>query len=277
MRKKPGSLMIRAALFFLAVPGIPGMTVHGTEAGNGFVVTYEDGKLAGDYSAGEIENEVSGMQPGDRASFGVALYNRAEGPTQWYMKNTIVKSMEEESSAAGGAYAYKLTYVSPAGEARVLFDSAALGGEGSAGLHEADEALGDHFYLGTLGKEETGEILLEIGLDGESQGNSYMATFANLSMNFAVMPEPEAVSGGGGSRTVRREVVDERVVYVDENGDPVPLADLGGGAGRTGIVKTGDERALEPYILASCVSGTLLLLYGAALGKKERKKTGEAA
>ena len=70
MRKKPGSLMIRAALFFLAVPGIPGMTVHGTEAGNGFVVTYENGKLEGDYSAGEIENEVSGMQPGDTASFG---------------------------------------------------------------------------------------------------------------------------------------------------------------------------------------------------------------
>ena len=65
-----------------------------------------------------------------------------------------------------------------------------------------------------------------MGLDGETQGNDYQDTLADLAMNFAVELKEAA---------------------------PEP------GAPRI-IVKTGDDRNLLPYYVAMAVSGVLLLI-----------------
>ena len=42
----------------------------------------------------------------------------------------------------------------------------------------------DYFYLDRLDKNETGTVELEVGLEGETQGNAYQNTLAKLQLNF---------------------------------------------------------------------------------------------
>ena len=48
------------------------------------------------------------------------------------------------------------------------------------------KGLDDYFYLGRLAKNDVGYVTLTLSVDGETQGNSYQATMAQLEMNFAV-------------------------------------------------------------------------------------------
>lgn len=216
-----------------------------------------------------INDRISTMQPGDKITVSVILGNQYNNTTHWYMKNTIIDSMEE-AGASGGAYGYKLAYVDPAGTETVLFTSQRVGGENSDGLKELekDNKLNDYFYLGGLAGGQGAKVMLTVELDGETQGNSYQDKVANLSMNFAVEPQPQSSGSGGGGgkthrRTIKREVVNNEVVYLDEDG--VPLAR------NTEIVATSDEKILFPYVLAACISGSLLLLL-AFFALNDRKK-----
>lgn len=288
MKKRRNALTATAAIALLIT--LP-MTAHATEgtevqrsSGDPFRVTFtKEQDLTSNFGTSDMKDGITGMMPGDTASFHVELSNGDTGETQWYIKNTIIKSMEEDSQsggaggASGGAYTYRLVYTPPEGEAEVLFDSAALGGDNNEGLHEADEALEDYLYLGSMKAGETGTVTLEVGLDGETQGNSYMIRSANLGMNFAVIPELRAEPGSGTNRVVRREVVNNQVVYLDENGEPVPLDDLAARLKNGGLVKTGDDAALSAWVMAACVSGVLLMAYWffTARRKKEAEGGGE--
>lgn len=220
-----------------------------------------------------INDRISTMQPGDKITVSVILGNQYNNTTHWYMKNTIIDSMEE-AGASGGAYGYKLAYVDPAGTETVLFTSQKVGGENSDGLKELekDNKLNDYFYLGGLAGGQGAKVMLTVELDGETQGNSYQDKVANLSMNFAVEPQPQSSGGSGGGgkthrRTIKREVVNNEVVYLDEDG--VPLAR------NTEIVATSDEKNLFPYVLAACISGSLLLLLAFfALNDRKREEGG---
>ena len=50
--------------------------------------------------------------------------------TDWYMTNEVIQTLEDaQSSAEGGAYEYKLTYVGSDNAEKVLYDSSTVGGE----------------------------------------------------------------------------------------------------------------------------------------------------
>lgn len=235
-----------------------------------WVVTYtEAGRVSDNLgSSNSINDRMAEMQPGDTMKVSVALTNRNSAVAHWYMKNTITKSMEDVATMAG-AYTYELVYVDPAGTPNVLYTSETVGGDSGKGLLEVDSRLTDYFYLGAIANGQSGRIDLTVGLDGETQGNSYQTKVANLSMNFAVEPQPQIPGGGGGKthhRTVTREVVNNEVVYLDEDG--VPLAQT------TDFVRTSDEMNLFPYVMAACISGFLLLIV-AFLGMKDRKEEEE--
>lgn len=249
------------------------MTAYATESADiehtsrGGIVEYTtDGKLADDLG-NSINDEISAMQPGDTVTVDVDLKNSNGTLTHWYMKNEIAKSMEE-ADAKGGAYTYELSYIDPNGDRTVLYNSIAVGGDGSEGLKAADSMLSedsDYFYLGEIASGKGGKVQLTVGLDGETLGNAYQTKIAKLNMSFAVEPQP---AGSTQYRTVKRQIVNDEVIYVDEDG--VPLA----GSTGTGIVKTGDETDLFPYVLAACFSGVLLLIV-VFFGVKDRKKEEE--
>lgn len=220
------------------------------------VVFTGDKKMVSNFKTADLDEAIYGIQPGDNVLITLALKNENNADTDWYMTNEVLYSLEDRSAnsdTGGGAYTYRLTYTDQGNTETTLFDSDTVGGEGVSGagegLHQATDALGEYFFLDTLKKGQSGKIVLEVALDGDTQGNDYQDTLADLQMNFAV-----ELSTPGTS--------------TPETGTP--------GTGRRGdIVKTGDEMTLTPFIIVACVTGTLLLIfaaYGYREGEKERKK-----
>ena len=142
------------------------------------------------------DDDLKGLQPGDFADFSVKIKNDYEDTTDWYMTNEVIDSLEDtrkdDSGLTGGAYSYVLTYKGNQGDSKdiVLYSSELVGGQdvskGGQGLHEATNALDDWFYLDTLKKGEGGTVTLRVGLEGETLGNDYQDTFADVEMKFAV-------------------------------------------------------------------------------------------
>lgn len=210
------------------------------ESGSQWQVTFRD-KMESNFRSDNLSDVLSQLEPGDDAVLKIRLSNENELSTGWYMKNEIINSLEDASSvASGGAYSYRLAYQDQKGEETVFFDSATLGGEmedgGKEGLHGAGESK-DYFFLGDLASGEAGTIVLAVGLDGETQNNTYQNTLADMKMEFAV--EPANTAGGNPPRQV---------------------------------VKTGDDTNLVPFYIMLGVSGVLLLLLAFYSAKKEKKK-----
>lgn len=218
---------------------------------NEWNVTFTEAeKMVDNYSQKEWADDIYQLQPGDDVTFAVTLKHEHGTKADWYMSNEVIKSLEDARTSYAtdandpkdSAYEYLLTYTGANGQTRTLYDSKTVGGnaedkeeEQPQGLNEATEALDEFFYLDTLSKGQTAKVNLKVSLDGETEGNDYFDTLAQLKMKFAVELQP------------------------DTPGTP-----------RRKIVRTGDETNLLPFYLAMVVSGTLLAVL-AVQGISERK------
>ena len=240
--------------------------------GSDWRVTFTDEKkMESSFKTSDINDTIYGIQPGDNAIVELSLKNENETPTDWYMTNKVLYSLEDRSAnsgASGGAYTYRLVYTDKDNNESVLFDSDTVGGDqnsgGREGLREATAGLEDYFYLDTLDTGDSGKITLEVALEGETQGNDYQNTLADLQMNFAVELNPNAVRE-------REETSNDSREIVNREQDRTRTSRAQG----TSVVRTGDESNLTPFVIASSVSGVLFLLlsmYGLMEKKKEEKK-----
>ena len=221
------------------------------------------------FTSQQMAEEVSGILPGDSIQLHMQVENSSEVDTDWYLSSEIVKSLEESNgNAQGGAYGYRLWYEDPKGEETILFDSEAIGGDGAEdALKDATESLEEYLYLDTLAEGEGGEVFLLVSLDGETQGNSYQNTLAQLQLNFAVEESiPESVQG------------EDQVIETTERGEDqvirrterVPSST----AYETRQVKTGDPNQLLLLSAIALASGLVLLVLGMQALKK-RKEDGK--
>lgn len=248
--------------FCLAVPPLTARaeTYYGDDGWK--VVFTSDKKMESTFNTKDINDVVGGMQPGDNVVITLDLKNEHKA-ADWYMKNEVLYSLEDRSAnkeTGGGAYTYRLVYTDKDGKEDVLFDSDTVGGEGAAditsrmgeGLKGATNALKNYFYLDTLKKGEGGRITLEVALDGETQGNDYQTTLADLEMNFAV--EMRATPPGTDRPESHRTYPDPP----DHPGTPqAPTSSTSG----TGIVQTSDDNNILLYTVLCGVSGFVLLLF----------------
>ena len=235
MKKKIISFFLILALATALTAPAYAETLSG---GTDWSVTFnEAGKIDSNLPA--FGEEISGLQPGDDISFMITVNNKHKDTVDWYMMNTILKSLEDATTASGGAYTYILTYQTSAGQVQELYNSDTVGGElsGSSvpeGLHEVDSSLKDYFFLESMPSKGTGVVTLKVALDGESQGNRYWNTEAGLRMRFAAELTPTKT-----------------------------------------VVKTGDSTDKMPYIVGLGASGLLILLL-AINGTRQRKRNGGA-
>lgn len=274
MKKKICSLLLFGAMLISQAAGVCAETLRGSTDWN--VSFTDEEKMVSSFKTNDLDDTIYGMQPGDNAIITIDLKNQNKASTDWYMKNEVLYSLEDRSAntgTSGGAYTYRLTYTDKAGEVSVLFDSDTVGGDSISaagqGLHEATNALKDEYlFLDTLAKGDAGSITLEVALDGETQGNDYQNTLADLQMNFAV----EMTTGATTSRRDPEESTLRR-----EEEEPQQQRQPTQQPGRsTRVVRTGDETNLSPFITAACVSGMLLFVF-AIYCKRESDKQKKGA
>ena len=228
-------------------------------------------KMESNFTTGQMSDiggVLSELQPGDTAEFTVSLQNQHQETTDWYMENDIIRSMEDydnNRATNGGAYSYRLVYYDDANKnGRVLYDSEAVGGENAptdalVGLNEATQNLENFFFLGTLKNSQEGKVTLEVGIDGEAQGNDYQNTMAQLRMRFAVEMVP----------TYESKVEEGKDDSPSKKQEVTPTTP-------PGVVKTGDEVNMTPYFIAAFISG-LLLLVVCIMRVRDEKKRGAGA
>lgn len=262
MRKKLMGLLLAFSLVSAASMETRADELTGKE---GWQVTFtSERQMVDNFTKGEMDDAISDMEPGDSILLTINLKNdNKEEVTDWYMLNEVVHSLEDRSAntgTTGGAYTYILTYIDKNGTAEVLFSSDTIGGEtaeGEEGLHAATNALENYFFLDTLNPGESAKITLQVALDGETQGNDYQNTLADLQMRYAVEVRP-------GPTTVYEE---------NPGPDPTPTPP----PSTTTIVKTGDDTNLLPYVIAMASSGIVFLMLGIYGVRKNRKDKKEAA
>nr|WP_300837076.1 hypothetical protein [uncultured Acetatifactor sp.] len=262
---------IALAMMMLSAP----VRVHAeTSAVEGSVTFTEENKLDSNGTT-DLNAAVGAMQPGDEIVIEIKVNNTSGQAANYYMTNEVMNSLEdtEGSNASGGAYEYILTYTASDGSTTDLFRSTAIGGtgatvDGRVGLKGATSGLEEYIYLETLESGKQGIVRLQVGLDGETQGNSYQGTAANLQMNFAVDTDTTTIRNV--TQTVTRN---ETVEVVDDTnpGTGGEGADGTGGQRNGTVVRTSDDTNLTPFFIAAGISGILLLIL-AVFGIKERKR-----
>lgn len=289
--------LISAFVSLLLALAMPALAFADHIDGNsGWYVEYTtNGVVDDNYTQKSWADNVSQLQPGDDISLAVEVRHSNDNTADWYLSNEVLKSLEE-GDAKGSAYGYKLSYVGPT-NSRTLFESKSVGGIGSdEGLAEATNAMDDYFFLGTLSKGEKGKVVLDVSLDGETEGNAYFDTLAQLKLKFAVEPNVVPQSTPSSSTNTNNKVVHEdkeivenrtvdktetverpvntqstRVVTEDKVVDEVVVVNKENvvtdsnvvnryiSANRAGLAKTGDQTTLFPVYLAIAGLGIVCL------------------
>lgn len=194
------ALLLTALVSCCIVLGTPSTALAATDE---WTVTFTGSSMTSDGSA-SINKRLSGLQPGDSATFNIKLLNDCDEEASWYMKNKVLKSMETEL-AKGGAYTYRLSYIAPDGTQETIISNDVVAGEGSnsAGLFDATTATGEWFFLDKLPAYGQGLVTLYVAIDPESHGNSYFDTEASLQLEFAAETASGQLvteNGGGGNK-----------------------------------------------------------------------------
>ena len=231
-------------------------------------------EMKSNFSDESFDDILSFMQPGDSARFQIAIENNYGATIDWYMTNEVLRSLEDTSTVAtGGAYSYLLTYTNAKGELKTLYNSDEVGGEkyleNLQGLHEATDALKNYFFLDSLASGEQGLVQLYVLLDGETQGNDYQDTLAQLKMNFAVelpteFKEEKTVFHYEGIKRDKHITKTDETVYIDEEETPL-------------VVKTGDETNMLFLFGIAGFLGILLILLAWISLRLRKKIKGEIA
>lgn len=257
MRKKVTGLFLAGLLvLLLAVPAY----ADDIQGASGWTVNFDGTKLDSNFTSSDMTEYVSGLQPGDSVTFTMALRNTSGKSADWWMTNQVLNSFEDASVANGGAYTYVLTYINAAGTPNEIYSSNAVGGEstaGGVGLHRATIGMEEFFYLDSVANGSGGTLTLQVALDGETQGNNYQNTLAELAMRFAVEPtaenpqNPQTPSNPGNPT------------------EPPKTPE------QTKLVKTGDDAPVVPYLILAGVSGALLMALAVLSLKRSRRDTGK--
>jgi hypothetical protein len=257
MKKKIFGLLLTCLLTVALV--IPAFA-EDFQGESGWTVNFAGSKLDSNFTSADMSEAASGLQPGDSITFTVTLKNTDSESTDWWMTNKVLSSFEDNSTANGGAYTYELIYVDGSGTQNVLYSSQTVGGENNAageGLHSATGALEDYFYLDTLSSGQSGTLTLQVALDGETQGNAYQNTLADLQLNFAV----EMTASGSGANGSGNDAATTTT----------------GKSSVTKTAKTGDPTQMVPYVVMTAVAGVVILILAIFSLKRRKKETKGAA
>lgn len=258
MRKRMTGLLLAVLLTgILAVPAY----ADEIQGGEDWMVNFDGSGLESNFTSKDMNEIVRGLQPGDTVTFTLALKNSSGKGADWWMTNQVLSSFEDASVANGGAYTYILSYKDAAGNVTDIYSSDSVGGEdtsGGVGLHRATIGMEEFFYLDHLADGASGTVTLQVALDGETQGNNYQNTLADLALRFAVEPNAQTPPPEQPQNPQNPET---------PNDPPEP--------NQTKTVNTGDETQIMKYVLMAGGSGAVLLLLAVMSLRRNRREQEE--
>lgn len=279
----------RFAVLALALAGSVA-SVHAEEltSEKNWTARFTGDKIESNFSNTELAEEISGLQPGDSITINVAVENGANQAASFYLTNEVLSSLEDSrDSAAGGAYGYRLNYQGPGAGAggTDLYNSDTVGGENTdsgEGLHKAATGLGEYIYLDSLEPGQKGNVSLTVSLDGETQGNGYQNTFADLQLRFAA----ELADTNGGGNNGNGNGGGNGGGNGQNGGNGANGGNGTNGAANTGNrtagsgsnlytqdrVYTGDADRIMVWSAVALVSGLGLLIYAVVFYRKEKRR-----
>lgn len=249
MKKMEKRLLVFCLTVFMGIVSSVTGYAEDRQGASGWQVSFDGKKLESNFSTANMDDEIYNMQPGDSVELTITLKNDYDkGQVDWYMKNEVLRTLEDAGDMSGGAYDYLLTYTDSDKKTTTLYSSEKFGGEGrynGVGLKGATTTLDDYFYLDRMSKGDTGIVKLKVALDAETLVNDYQNTLARLQMDFAT------------------ELVDT------SSGNPSTP-----GNGRS-PVKTGDQTKIMLYIILTLGAGLVLLFFGIMKLRRDREEEPE--
>ena len=152
---------------------------------------YKNGKITSSFDSDSFAASLKDLEPGDTVDYTITYKNGSSKLTRWYMKNSVLETLEENSKQAeNGGYTYTLKNIGPDKKETVLFDNSKVGGENVTnklqGLKQVTNATGEYFFIQNLKAGQTGTTTLHIEFDGETEVNDYMDTHGALMVSYAV-------------------------------------------------------------------------------------------
>lgn len=273
MKRRPW----RFAILALALAGsVASVHAEDLTSDKDWAARFTGDKIESNFSNTQLAEAVSGLQPGDSITINVALENGADKAADFYLTNEVLSSLEDSrDSASGGAYGYRLNYQGPGtgADGTDLYNSDTVGGENTnsgEGLHKAATGLGEYIYLDSLKPGQKGNVSLTVSLDGETQGNGYQNTFADIQLRFATELAEETGGGGNGGGGNN-----------GQNGANGANGTTGVGTRNPGSganlftqdrVYTGDANRILAWSAVALVSGLGLLIYAVLFYRKEKRR-----
>ena len=260
MKKKLFGLLLAAALILSMTVSVFADDLKG---GDGWYVNFTGvNPLETNFTSKDMTEAASAMEPGDNITFTVTVKNTksAGQAVNYYMKNEIIKSFEE-GEANGAAYKYKLSYKSPDGTESVFYDNTSVGGDDSTtGLVDVNSDISDYFYFDQLDYGKEGVVTLYVELDGDTQGNDYWNTLAELNLQFQVEEVEEKEDDKVVTETT---VIPGETVTITHNNN--------NGNTHYSSPTTGDSTKSLPLYIAMAVVGIAVLAFAIILLAKRRR------
>ncbi len=262
----------------LTVASICGNTIISNAATESmeWEVKYKGNKNFETVGKDATKSTIESAMPGDDISYVVTYTNDSSTTSDFYLCADVLSSLENNSldgsvaNAKGGAYGYSVTY-GQTGIENTIIDSDTVGGDSvvSLGLNQVDKDK-SYVYVGRLSKGQSGKVIINISLDGNTQDNSYMRKLAELSVQFAVQDSVENESKHNvieKTNELNRKIVytipgGQQIIYLDE--DVVPQ--------KGDNPKTGDS--ILPIVfcgIALCI-GLMLILWYFKLTKENKEE-----
>lgn len=231
------------------------------------------GSAMTDQGSANIVKELTGMQPGDSAKFTVIMYEKCDKSADWYMKNKVLESMEK-SLRSGGSYSYKLTYTNPKGEQKVIITNEVVSGDtgsgSTEGLFDATEATGEYFFLDTLAPQAKAMMTLEVAIDGETHGNTYFDSDAQIQLQFAAEPTDKPGAPGDVAQIDQPKKKDEQQ-SPQQPPQPTPQK-----TAEKQLSQTGDTIAIGALVVVALVAAGVLVGVGVRQRRQKRNEEGDA-
>lgn len=274
MKKLKLNIVLALMCFTAGIYGYSLDAKAGTESLE-WTVQYDGGKNFETLGKDAANSTIANAMPGDTLQYVVSYKNKSEDKKTYdfYLDADVLSSLEDnakagDDKASGGGYSYKVEYEFK-GEKVTVYDSDTVGGSSTVteGLNQV-KSNDAYVSVGRLAYDESGKVIVTIVLDGNSQDNSYMAKFAELSIGFGVQ---DAVEGDGRHDVITNTITKSRhnvykipggteIVYIDDVVTPL--------AGP----RTGDSILPIVFCGIAFIIGIMFILWYFKLTKDEKKE-----